>query len=303
MKVIALGVNSAFATGEYREDGSYLPKWQSNFLVEFAMPGKIKDDIYRFVIDFGSDIRHALARHGLRLGDIDAWYCSHPHADHIGGVEGIALSTVFNPFWNKRKAEWLQNQQDNSLDAVADRLFDGEPIPDECKPTLWGHKTVLDEVWSAAAPGLRTLQGVQVVSLETYFDVKVMKSNINYTFQDGDRFWEVDTVMSTHVLAGTTLMPSYGLRFRGSDGQNILFPTDTLWMMPPNMSGFYKRAHVIYQDCETGIKSGVHSHIDDIKQADSTIKKKCYLYHYNEEPQVEEDEFMGVLKMGDVHEY
>jgi hypothetical protein len=302
MKVIALGVNSAFAVGTFHEDGTYSPKWQSNFLIEFNMKGKIRDDVYRMVIDFGSDIRHSLAGRGLRLGDIDAWYCSHPHADHIGGVEGIALSTVFNPFWNKRKSEWLKSS-DGTIDPVADRLFDGEPIPDECKPTLWGHRTVLDELWCAAAPGLKTLQGVQVVSLETYFDVQVMKSNVNYTFYDGNRTWEVDTVMSTHVLAGTTLMPSYGLRFRSSDGRNILFPTDTLWMMPPNMAGFYKRAEVIYQDCETGIKSGVHSHIDDIRHADPVIKKKCYLYHFNEEPTIEEGEFSGVLKTGEVHEY
>lgn len=302
MRVIALGVHSAFAVGTYKEDGSYFPKWQSNFLIEFDGKGKIRDNVFRLVIDFGSDIRHALAQKGLKLGDVDAWYCSHPHADHIGGVEGIALSTVFNPFWNKKKNEWLKNP-DGSMDSVADRLFDSEPIPDECKPSLWGHRSVLDELWNAAAPGLRTLQGVQIVSLETFFDVHVMKSNINYTFQDGNRTWDVDTVMSTHVLAGTTLMPSYGLRFRSSDGKSILFPTDTLWMMPPNMVGFYKRADVIYQDCETGIKSGVHSHIDDIRTADTSIKKKCYLYHYTEEPKIEEGEFKGIIRMGDVHEY
>lgn len=301
MRVTALGVHSAFATGTYNEDGFYKPKWQSNFLIEFDMKGKVRDDVYRFVLDFGSDIRHSLASKGLKIGDIDGWYCSHPHADHIGGVEGIALSTVFNPFWNKAKVAWLKH--DEGMDTVNDRLFDGREIPGECKPTIYGHKTVLDEVWMAASPGLKTLQGVQEVTMDTYFDVQIMKSNVNYKFKDGARTWEVDTIMSTHVLAGTTLMPSYGLRFRSSDGKNILFPTDTLWMMPPNMAGFYKRATVIYQDCETGPKSSVHSHIDDIRQAAPEIKKKCYLYHYGEEPKVDPDEFLGVLKTGDVHEY
>lgn len=302
MKVIALGVYSAFATGQYQEDGSYKPKWQSNFLLEFNSPGKIRDDVFRLVIDFGSDIRHSLAGRGLKMGDIDAWYCSHPHADHLGGVEGIALSTIFNPFWNKKKTKWLTNSS-GELDTVNDRLFDGRDIPNECKPTIMAHKNVMEELWIAATPGLKTLQGVQEVFLETYFDVQVMKSNVNYTFKDGPREWHVDTIMSTHVLAGTTLMPSFGLRFRSSDGKNILFPTDTLWMMPPNMAGFYKRADVIYQDCETGIKSSVHSHIDEIRMAAPEIKKKCYLYHYSEEPQVGEGEFLGVLRTGDVQEY
>ncbi|MCB1141527.1 MAG: MBL fold metallo-hydrolase [Leptospiraceae bacterium] len=302
MKVTALGVYSAFATGEYQENGLYKPKWQSNFLIEFNAKGKVRDSVYRFVLDFGTDIRHSLMGCGLKLADIDGWYCSHPHADHIGGMEGIALSTIFNPFWNSVKVEWLKNE-DGEMDTVNDRLFDSRHIPNEAKPSLWGHKSVLDELWMAAAPGLRTIQGVQSVSLSTYFDVHPMKSNENYIFQDGDKTWEVDTVLSTHVLAGTALMPSYGLRFRSSQGHNILFPTDTLWMMPPNMVGFYKRAQVIYQDCETGPKSGVHSHIDDIRMVDPAIKKKCYLYHYSTEPKVEEGEFLGVLKQGETHEY
>ncbi|MCP5494259.1 MAG: MBL fold metallo-hydrolase [Leptospiraceae bacterium] len=302
MKVIPLGVNSAFAIGTYEKDGSYKPRWQSNFLIEFKSKGKVREDVFRFVIDFGGDIRHSLAYKGLKLSDIDAWYCSHPHSDHIGGIEGIALSTIFNPFWNKAKTDWLTNK-DKKIDPVVDRLFDGYKIPRECKPSLWGQKTVLDELWSAAAPGLKTLQGVQEVGLDTYFDVNVMKSNINYAFNDGKKKWVVDTIISTHVLAGTTLMPSYGLRFRSSDGKNILFPTDTLWMMPPNMLGFYKRADIIYQDCETGPKSGVHSHINEIRISDPEIKKKCYLYHYDEEPVVDEGEFRGILRIDDVHEY
>ena len=128
MKVTALGTHSAFATGTYKEsietkhvkeliekisankktsleiseleklinqfkERVYVPRFQSNFLLEFETKGKVKDNIYRFVIDFGGDIRHSLANVGLKMGDIDGYYCSHPHADHIGGVEGIALST------------------------------------------------------------------------------------------------------------------------------------------------------------------------------------------------------------------
>ena len=140
MKVTALGVHSAFATGTYKEvietakveamiaeavksakdtqshltisgirnilktnsTRAYFPRYQSNFLLEFQTQGKVKPDVYRFVLDFGSDIRHSLANVGLKMGDIDGYYCSHPHADHIGGIEGIALSTVFNPFCQKK---------------------------------------------------------------------------------------------------------------------------------------------------------------------------------------------------------
>lgn len=348
MKVTALGVHSAFATGSYKDvietakveamiseavknakdthahltinaikniikqntTRAYFPRYQSNFLLEFQTQGKIKQDVYRLVLDFGSDIRHSLANVGLRMADIDGYYCSHPHADHIGGIEGIALSTVFNPFWNKKKTDWLSSEKkrrsdDDSpkqLDPITDRLFRREKIPADCKPDLWGHREVLDDLWDAAKPGLDTLQGVKNVSLETFFNQIVMSKSLEYQINDGEKSWIFYTVESTHVIGGTSYMPSFGLMFESND-KKIYFPTDTLYIMPQIMKPFYESADIIYHDCETGPRSGVHSHIDDIRKIDPAIKKKCYLYHYTEEPQVDEDEFKGIIRTGEVHEY
>ncbi len=349
MKVTALGVNSAFATGIYKDvietakveamiaeavksakdtqshltinairkiikdhtTRAYFPRYQSNFLLEFQTQGKVKDNVYRFVLDFGSDIRHSLANVGLKMGDIDGYYCSHPHADHIGGIEGIALSTVFNPFWNSKKTDWLSVEKKRrtedadkprQLDPVTDRLFKREKIPADCKPDLWGHREVLDDLWDAAKPGLDTLQGVKNVSLETFFNQIVMSKSLEYQINDGDKSWIFYTVESTHVVGGTSYMPSFGLMFECND-KKIYFPTDTLYIMPPIMKPFYESADIIYHDCETGPRSGVHSHIDEIRKIDPIIKKKCYLYHYTEEPVVEEGEFLGIVKTGEVHEY
>ena len=46
-----------------------------------------------------------------------------------------------------------------------------------------------------------------------------------------------------------------------------------------------------------------HVHIDDIRKCDAEVKRKCYLYHYSEEPVVDPDEFRGILRIGDVHLY
>ena len=295
MKVTVLGTHSAFSTGTFKEsveikhiqdlieksnsnkktsleiselekilsqhkERVYLPRFQSNFLLEFKTKGKIKDHLYRLVIDFGSDIRHSLANIGLKMGDIDGYYCSHPHADHIGGVEGIALSTIFNPYWNPQKTEWLRKPQadptDKSLENILDRLFKKESLPNDCKPDLWGHREVLENLWEAARPGLDTLQGVKRVAVDTYFNPIPMVKDIEYEIADGKRVWR-----------------------------------------------FYVPSDVIYQDCETGPRSGVHSHIDDIRKCEAEVKKKCYLYHYTEDPVVDPDEFKGILRIGDIHEY
>ncbi len=309
MKVTMLGVNNAFCVGEFDEQGRYLAKFQSNILIEFDEAsfyedGRIRYDFLnkktiRMVIDFGCDIRHALKRIGLTMNDIDIWYCSHPHADHIGGVEGIALSTFFNPFYNEFKKTAMALHNNDVLGFVQRHKI----LPDSHKPIMLGDRTVLDELWEASRPGLNTLQNVRNVSLETYFNVIPMGQESQFRIKEGHRVWEFYTVQSTHVIGGTKHMPSFGLFFSLLDGNNpvnIFFPTDTMLFMPPATLTFYRDAHVIYQDCETGYKSGVHSHIDDIRKVDPEIKRKLLLYHYNTEPEVDEDEFMGVLKMGDV---
>lgn len=330
MKITALGVNSAFSTGEYRqaisieklgslvdsfrekkgenrmsiksflaraeEESSlmYDPRWQSNFLIEFSGPEKV----YRLVLDFGGDIRHALKGAGYSFNDIDGFYCSHPHADHIGGVEGVALTHIFNPFYRSGKAEWLKNIHTGELDPVARRLADGESIPAEYKPDLYCHEYVLDELWTAAKPGLQTIQGVPQVNLRTYFNVMPMQDNHPVVFHEEGCSWKLYTVTSVHVNAGYRQMPSFGLMFESSDGRVVFMPTDTQFMSPRQVKLYYDRADVIFQDCETGPRSDVHPHIDDLKTLPPEIKKKCYLYHFSERPEIDEGEFGAILETG-----
>jgi len=334
MKITTLGVNSAFATGDYvksvkldqirdelkklaqkkgqikikdilanlekSSEVAYYPKWQSNFLLEFEKP---EGGFYRLIVDFGSDFRHSLKGIGFSLEDIDGYYCSHPHADHIGGIEGIGLSHIFNPFFRPGKADWLKNKETGKIDLVAMRLANGEEIPAAFKPDLYGQASVLTELWSAARPGLETLQGVPKVTIDTYFNTNILYDNQPLNFKDGKKSWEVYTVTSVHVNAGYRQMPSYGLWLESSDGHIIYLPTDTQFMTPRQTKLYYERAQFIYQDCETGERSDVHPHIDDLKSLTPELKKKCYLYHYNETPVVEENEFAGILVKGETHVY
>jgi ribonuclease BN (tRNA processing enzyme) len=317
MELKMLGVNSAFATGQYiEENGKYLydPKWQSNFLLEFKN-ARLKDskgvvilakDILRFVLDVGGDARHSLKQFGLTPNDIDVTYISHPHSDHIGGLECIFLSTLFNPFYSKAKEKELSEYGYD----IFKYMNKHNHLPDDCKPIIMGQFEVLNSGWEASIPGGDTLQGVRHVSLVTYFHVIPMDAKDFYIEEYDDnnnitRRWLFYTVESTHVIGGTKHMPSFGLFFKEvhNDLFKLYFPTDTMFMMPPTMVSFYNDANYIYQDTETGFRSGVHSHIDDIRKADPNIKKKLYLYHYNEPPVVDEDEFAGVLKRMDIHYY
>lgn len=344
MKVTAIGVHSAFATGtfdkaittkealelalkiavspEFKNASEesiaqeiekiskpvYLPKWQSNFLVEFDMPGKRGKSPYRLLIDMGGDARHALKCLGLTSTDLDGVYISHPHNDHIGGMEYMALTTFFNPFYVPAKIEWLNKQ------FIADKLFLEHQWwsvpPANTKPDLFVHKKVLKPLKRALGPGLDTLQGVPDVTLETYFDIHIVGKRKNgqtksYIFKDADGEWTLTPLFAMHVISSSEEMPSYGVSLQHSSGYSVLMPTDIQSVIPPQLAGHYKRADRIYMDCETSpFPSGVHPHISDlISKLAPDIQKKCLLYHYDLDPQPPEGMFCGILKTGDVHSY
>jgi hypothetical protein len=330
MKVTALGVHGAFSVGQHRDmidlmdlnkiiaalkdDGAsvediqkefvkraYIPTWQSNFLIEIQR----KDGTWlRIVIDFGGDIRHSLQNVSLSMNDIDIWYCSHPHQDHIGGIEGIALSTFFNPVWRLNKKTFLDGRP---ISVVVEKT----PLPNDCKPELMAHPDVLKDVWPAAKPGLETLEGIDDVSLDTYFKVYPITDAILFDdYSDGvKRTWEIKPIRSLHVVNGRNFMNSWGLSFEEpKSSQFIYFPTDSQFMSPKQIRTVYNKSTVIYQDCETSpFPSDVHAHVNDLKTLPPEIKQKMLLYHYQETPTVgkhiDENEFKGVLKMGDTQEY
>ncbi len=345
MKITAIGVNAAFSIGEYERVISeekvyqlvlellnspaskglthedirskinnlvkltYQPKWHSNFLLEFDMPNKRDGKTpYRLLLDIGGDIRHALKAIGLTSSQIDGVYVSHPHNDHIGGVEYMALTTLFNPFYTKAKKEWLGDE------FIANKLFHEERTwsnpPGNTKPDLFIHKKVLEPLRRAVGPGLDTVQGVPDVCLETYFDIHLVGkqedgTTLTHSFQDGDEAWKVKPIFAMHVFSSSEEMPSYGISLQHTNGYTVLMPTDIQYMIPPQLEMHYRKANRIYMDCETSpFPSGVHPHISDlINHMAPDIQKRCLLYHYDNYPQIPEGMFYGILKAGDWHIY
>lgn len=197
----------------------------------------------RLLLDCGSDIRFSIRNADLKMTDIDAVYISHIHADHVGGLECLGFIKKFTP--------------------------------GQHKPLLFASSMVIKDLWSKSlSGGMGSIQG-EVADLSTFFNVKKVKANGHFIWE-GITFSIVQTI---HIMDGYMFVPSFGLMFE-IDGTKIFWTSDTQHC-PNQIMDFYDKVDLIFQDCETSFKSGVHAHYDDLLTLPLHIRNKMWLYHYN----------------------
>ncbi|NJN74955.1 MAG: MBL fold metallo-hydrolase [Synechococcaceae cyanobacterium RL_1_2] len=248
-KLLFLGSGSAFTVGT--------DNYQSNLILESDRGSR------RLLIDCGSDIRFSLYDAGFSYKDVTDIYISHLHADHVGGLEYIGISAMFDP---------------------------------HCpKPNLFTSKEIAVELWEKSlAGGMQAISG-DIAELHDFFEVKAIGPQRSFTWE-GITF---ELIKVTHVDAGYYVMPSYGLKFH-INGQQIFFTTDTqlMWKFRPEL---YKDADIIFHDCEISqYPTTVHAHYAELSALPAEIKAKIWLYGYQPEslPDAHHDGFLGFVAKG-----
>jgi ribonuclease BN (tRNA processing enzyme) len=222
----------------------------------------------RLLIDCGSDARHSLHDLGFSYVDIQNVYISHLHADHVGGLEWLGFTSKFDP-----------------------------NVP---KPNLYISKKIVSRLWEHVLSGSLASIPSDNPSLKDYFVVHSVEPKGSFRWQN-ITFHLVETI---HVDGAWLKMPSFGLFFT-IRGTKIFITTDTQFT-PRKLMPFYKKADVIFQDCETSkYNTGVHAHYSQLLTLDSDIRKKMWLYHYNPgpKPDAEQDGFKGFVKVGQVFKF
>ena len=248
MKITFIGTGSAFTVGE----GNY----NSNILLE-------ADNSKKFLIDCGSDARHALHELGLSAKDIDNVFITHLHADHAGGLEWLGFSRKF--------------------------------ISKSPKPNLYISESLNNRLWDHTLSGGMSSLDEEKASLESYFAPHLLEENAEFEWEDS----HFKTVRTKHVSDGGCSLPSFGLFIQNNESK-IYITSDTQFT-PETLEPYYRDADVIFHDCETGnFKSGVHAHYDDLVTLHEEIKSKMWLYHYSPGalPDAKSAGFKGFVKKG-----
>ncbi len=250
MKLIFLGSGSAFTLGNNN--------FQSNLLFHV-------NNEKNLLLDCGTDIRFSLQEAGFNYKNISDVYISHLHADHVGGMEYLAINSYFDPDINK--------------------------------PNLYLSDLLVDNLWNnVLSGGLSTLQN-KIVSLDTYFSVHVVEKNQSFVWEN----ISFQLVQTLHYMNSFVIAPSFGLFFT-INGKNVFITSDTQFF-PNCFLSFYQSADIIFHDCQTlPARCAIHAQYHELQTLPEDIRGKMWLYHYDSERghNAVKDGFLGFVKKGQV---
>jgi hypothetical protein len=240
--------------------------YQSNMLIR-AASGK------HLLLDCGSDARFALAELacdacGRPTQVIDALYISHLHADHIGSLEWLAFTTYFNP-----------------------------SVP---KPLLFMEKSTMRELWENSLRGGLGSIGAKLMHLSDFFICRPQAP-------DGSFEWEgihAHLYRMPHILNGYRNYYSYGLHLHEAGQRGAFITTDSL-LVREHLTAIAPQVDLIFHDCETSFRTGVHAHYEELRELPADIKAKMWLYHYQPNPPYDplSDGFCGFVHKGKVFDF
>ncbi len=241
LEILFIGVGSAFAATLN----------QTNFLL-------IKGDTH-IMIDFGMTAPRALLETtGLKPTDIEIILPTHSHADHVGGVECLALMNryVGQRFLKKPKIKMV--------------------ITEEYQRVLWDYTLRGGLEWNE-----KTLSAGQKLSFSDFFDVirptwKTFMPREVFNVQVGGI--DIELFRTKHIPEQANnweaSFVSYGLFV-----DNRIFISGDTRFDPDLINMYADKSEIMFHDVQF-FPGAVHAPLEDLRTLSAEIKKKMLLMHY-----------------------
>lgn len=218
------------------------------------------------MVDIGARASQVLYAKGLRVTDIRNYLITHQHADHIGGLEEVAL--MFRYFLKQ-------------------------------KPDLIIPHTMEKEIWNETLKGGIAYNENPELKLKDIFNVinpKPQKSAERTTYEIKYKSFDLLLFKTNHIPDNAPTWKEAKWTSGLIIDKRILFSCDTKF--DPEMIQYYNKKfniEIIFHDCQF-FTGGVHASYQELKTLPADIKKKILLTHYAdnwESFNAKADGFMG----------
>ena len=227
---------------------------QTNFFI-------IKGDTH-IMIDFGMTAPRALYETAkLEVTDVEVLLPTHSHADHVGGIEALALMNRYigRKFLNKPKLTIIINEDYQRV--LWTHTLQGGLEWNE-KGIDASEKLQFSDFFTAVRPKWKAHQPREIFELDMN-GIHLELFRTNHIPEQAEN-WEASFI-------------SYGLLIDG----RVFISGDT--QFDPDLIYMYAdRSEVMFHDVQF-FPGAVHAPLEDLKTLPPEIKRKMYLFHYSDD--------------------